>query len=253
MCVPADSTTPIHPTHRNVDTQAFALQSKDGNEFNVSSSVGDNNTGPAVLVLPDIRGLFTFYAELALRFAQHGNDAVAIDYFGRTAGLGEREGDWDCWPHVDQTSQAGILVDSAAAVGFLRKDDPHRRVVVVGFCFGGSNSWHLSASGLGLNGAVGFYGHPNRPGFPTGAPGIMDRVGSIECPVRGFFGGADKSIPQTEIDAFGVAMSSAGIDYNLKTYPGAPHSFFDRRYTEFADESADAWSKIQLFLSEVNK
>jgi carboxymethylenebutenolidase len=253
MCVPADSTTPIDPTNAAVETQALTLRADDGNDFSAFSAVGESNDGPAVMVLPDIRGLFSFYAELSLRFAQHGNDAVAIDYFGRTAGLDEREAEWDCWPHVNQTTQAGILADAAGAMAFLRKDDPTRKVVTVGFCFGGSNSWHLSASGLGLNGAVGFYGHPNRPGFPIGAPGIVDRVEAIECPIRGFFGGADQGIPQSEIDGFGAAMSSAGIDHQLKTYAGAPHSFFDRKYAEFAGESADAWALTQQFLSEVGQ
>ncbi|MGB7860413.1 MAG: dienelactone hydrolase family protein [Acidimicrobiia bacterium] len=31
-------------------------------------------------------------------------------------------------------------------------------------------------------------------------------------------------------------------------YPGAPHSFFDRKYSEFADESADAWNRVLNFI-----
>jgi carboxymethylenebutenolidase len=35
----------------------------------------------------------------------------------------------------------------------------------------------------------------------------------------------------------------------MKVYPGAPHSFFDRKYTEFAEASADAWKRVQAFVS----
>ena len=48
-----------------------------------------------MLILPDVRGLFTFYEELALRFAEAGVAALAIDYFGRTAGTAARGADFD--------------------------------------------------------------------------------------------------------------------------------------------------------------
>ena len=43
------------------------------------------------MILPDVRGLYPFYTELAERFAQAGYHAIALDYFGRTAGLGPRD------------------------------------------------------------------------------------------------------------------------------------------------------------------
>ena len=48
----------------------------------------------------------------------------------------------------------------------------HRRpVFTIGFCFGGSNSWHQAANGLGLAGAIGFYRH--RPGVPRGSTPLV--------------------------------------------------------------------------------
>ena len=41
------------------------------------------------MILPDVRGLYRFYEELALRFAERGHAAIAFDYFGRTAGVDE--------------------------------------------------------------------------------------------------------------------------------------------------------------------
>ena len=32
------------------------------------------------------------------------------------------------------------------------------------------------------------------------------------------------------------------------TYDGAPHSFFDRRYEDFADASEDAWRRVLEFI-----
>ena len=42
-----------------------------------------------MVILPDVRGLYRFYEELALRFAERGIAAVAFDYFGRTGGRGK--------------------------------------------------------------------------------------------------------------------------------------------------------------------
>jgi carboxymethylenebutenolidase len=49
-------------------------------------------------------------------------------------------------------------------------------------------------------------------------------------------------------EAFERALSDAGVEHELVTYQGAPHSFFDRRYEEFAGASEDAWRRVLDFL-----
>ena len=44
------------------------------------------------------------------------------------------------------------------------------------------------------------------------------------------------------------ALKKANVKHDMKVYPGAPHSFFDRKFTEFADASADAWKRVQSFV-----
>ena len=72
------------------------------------------------MILPDVRGLYRFYEELALRFAERGYPAVAIDYFGRTAGVAKRDDEFAFMDHVAQTTPDGIQADVAAAVEYLR-------------------------------------------------------------------------------------------------------------------------------------
>jgi carboxymethylenebutenolidase len=119
----------------------------------------------------------------------------------------------------------------------------------MGFCYGGSNSWSQAASGHGLSGAIGFYGHPTRAGFPQGAAAVIDRVNDIECPILGLMGGDDPGIPVAESDRFRRALSEAGVDHEIVVYDGAPHSFFDRESATFADASADAWERVLTFLN----
>jgi carboxymethylenebutenolidase len=68
-------------------------------------------------------------------------------------------------------------------------------------------------------------------------------------PVLGLFGGADTAITADQIAAFDSGLSAAGVDHRIVTYPGAPHSFFDRKAEEFADASAQAWDEILAFVS----
>jgi len=248
MCFELDSSPPIPHSHGgDVRQEHLTLTASDGNEFAAfGATVGSDS---AVVVLPDVRGLFRFYEELALRFAEHGTDALAIDYFGRTAGVGIRDDVFDYSPEVSATTIDGITADVRAAVEHLRGDEPNRSVFVVGLCFGGSNSWHMAAADLGLAGAVGFYGHPDRPDFPQGAPSILSRIAEFSCPVLALQGGDDPGIPVEVDDRFRDAMEAADADGEVIVYPGAPHSFFDRKYDEFTGESADAWRRIQDFMT----
>jgi carboxymethylenebutenolidase len=104
-----------------------------------------------------------------------------------------------------------------------------------------------STLGLGLAGAIGFYGPPVGPGR-GGSPAPADVVGNMEAPILGLFGGTDQSIPPEAIAGFDAALEGAGVEHRLKTYPGAPHSFFDRKADQFAAESADAWSEVLTFI-----
>lgn len=247
MCFDHDSEPPVGAGARAVTTRDLTLTADDGNRLMAFEAVGEEASAAGVVVLPDVRGLFQFYKDLAARFAQAGHDSVAIDYFGRTAGSGERPNDWDFMPHVADTTLDGIRDDVAAAVAHLRTGSPGRRIFTVGFCFGGSNSWHQAANGFGLAGAVGFYGRPRRGEDDA----VIDRVGDMTCPILALMGGDDPGIPQEAVDEYEAALAAAGVAHEVVVYPGAPHSFFDRKYAEFADESADAWGRVLGFI-EVN-
>lgn len=245
MCFDHDSEPPIAGGSRPASGSDITLTADDGNELMAFLAEGDEPSGTAVVVLPDVRGLFQFYKDLALRFAEAGHDAIAIDYFGRTAGMGDRPNDWDYQPHVAATTLAGIKADVSAAVERLRSARPERKVFTVGFCFGGSNSWHQAANGLGLAGAVGFYGRPRR----SDSDAVIERVDEMECAILALMGGSDPSIPRAAVDEFEEALARAGVPHEIRVYPGAPHSFFDRKYSEFAEASADAWARVLDFVA----
>jgi carboxymethylenebutenolidase len=231
--------------------EKLELTSADGTGFSAAfAESADPNGGPAVVIFPDVRGLYRFYIELAERFAQAGHHAIAIDYFGRTAGTGERDGDWDYMPHVDQTRLAQVQADADAARAAVIERTDATSFVTVGFCFGGSQSFMAATSAeLALDGAVGFYGSlvPRR----EGAPEPIEHAPQTRCPVLGLFGGADPAIPPEEVEMFDRALDGAGVEHEIVSYPGAPHSFFDRSQAEHAEASADAWRRVLEFLRSV--
>jgi carboxymethylenebutenolidase len=61
-------------------------------------------------------------------------------------------------------------------------------------------------------------------------------------------GGADQGIPAADVAAFEEALAEAGVEHELVTYDGAPHSFFDRRYEEHGEASEDAWRRVLDFI-----
>ena len=150
-------------------------------------------------------------------------------------------------PHVDQTTSEGVQADTRAAVDYLRSNGC-TSVFTVGFCFGGRNSWLAAASDHGLAGAIGFYGRPGEG--RDGSPGPVDRAREIEAPVLALQAGADQSITADDNAAFERALTEAGVEHELVTYDGAPHSFFDRRQEDFADASDDAWERVLEFIEQ---
>src|SRR6266545_6815708 len=237
MCFDSDSSPPIPVLSGGALThEDLVLESDDGTQFAAFAALPDESSEAGVVILPDVRGLYRFYEELALRFAERGCAAVAIDYFGRTAGVDKRRDDFEYRPHVERTTSEGVQADVAAAVEWLRKRGCSA-VFTVGFCFGGRNSWLAAASGHGLAGAIGFYGRPP-----------LDVATNIEAPILALQAGEDQNITAADNVAFGEALNDAGVEHEVVTYEGAPHSFFDRKQEEFADASADAWRRVLDFI-----
>jgi carboxymethylenebutenolidase len=247
MCFDLDSAPPIPViAGAAVSHEDLVLEASDGNELAAFAAHPDEPSTTGIVVLPDVRGLYHFYEELALRFAERGLEAVAIDYFGRTAGVEKRGDDFEYTEHTPLTRSDTVQADVGAGVAYLR-DRGVSSVFAVGFCFGGRNSWLASAGGHGLAGAAGFYGSL---GERNGEPGPIDRAAEMEGPILALQAGDDQNITAEQNQAFADALTSAGVDFELITYDGAPHSFFDRKQAEFADASEDAWSRVLAFIAK---
>ncbi|TFV85624.1 dienelactone hydrolase family protein [Blastococcus sp. CT_GayMR16] len=246
MCHDHDSRPPAPPRTGDVTERGvLTLTSADGTEFSAAYAAPAAEPRVGVVVLPDVRGLHPYYVALAERFAETGAASVAIDYFGRTAGLCDdelRPGDFDWQTHIPQTAQASIDADITAAIEYLRSrtrnDLP---VITVGFCFGGSNSWRQSGGDLDLAGCAGFYGRPSMVG---------SAAEQAHLPTVMMIAGAD-STPVADQLKLADTMRAAGAEVDAVVFDGAPHSFFDRSYGEWEDACREAWEHLLALTDRV--
>jgi len=244
MCYSDDARVPLPPiSGAAADQGDLVLTSSDGTKFAAYFARAEKPSGAGMVVMPDVRGLHQFYKELAQRFAEAGIDAVAIDYFGRTAGMGDRSESFEFMPHVEKTTQENIAADVAEAIAYLRSKDGGavKSVFTVGFCFGGSSSWNQSALQPDLNGAIGFYGRPSRS---------EQYLSKLKAPLLLLLAGADAATPQEAFHEFDKQLTAAKVPHEMHIYEGAPHSFFDRTFDQWKDACDDAWHRILGFVKK---
>jgi carboxymethylenebutenolidase len=221
MCHDDDSRAPAPPVRGEVAARGgLTLTSADGTVLSAyeATPAGFGQGGPGMVVLPDVRGLHPYYKDLTERFAEAGIAAVAIDYFGRTAGTTDRGDDFEHMPHVQQVDPANVRRDVAAAMERLR----------------------TTAGDLDLAGVIGFYGRPVL---------VNDVVDQMHIPMLLQIAGADQATSQEEFAEFERRLSAQGVEHDMKVYDGAPHSFFDRAFAEWKDAGADSWRRMLDFVA----
>ena len=236
MCFADGSLAPAAPGAGQAGVQrALTLTAADGNVLMAHECRAAAPSTVGVVVLPDVRGLHGYYRDLTVRLAELGWEAVAIDYFGRTADTEDRSDGFEFMPHVQQATAEGVAADAAAGVAHLRSLGVEK-VFTVGFCFGGSYSWRQSADTPGLAGCVGFYG---RSAFS------LPVIDQMTAPLLLLVAGADGNIPVEDPKQL---ADQAPVEADLVVFDGMPHSFFDRTAPEHAAECEKAWGHITRFV-----
>ena len=253
MCFDTDALPP-DPARTGLGAGAqetTTLTADDGNRL-AAAVARTTETAPAgVVVIPDVRGLHGYYERLAEHLADTGVPAVVIDPYGRTAGADRRGDDFDHGPHREAVRDEGLRADVRAGAEAVRGLGVSA-VATMGFCFGGRGSL-MQASQEGVDGVIAFYGPPTAPGDTGAAPIDEARQGLVRAAVLGLYGGADRGIPEDDVRAYEKVLEEAGVSHRIIMYPDAPHSFFDRKMTEFADDCRDAWARVLGFVDSLGR
>ncbi|CAL9628403.1 MULTISPECIES: dienelactone hydrolase family protein [unclassified Streptomyces] len=252
MCFDEDAIPPVPQIpDAAVESRYLELTAADGNTFAAFTAAPAGGTRTAIVILPDVRGLYGFYTELAKRFAENGVRALVIDYYGRTAGAARRESDFPYTEHMAGLTPRQLYADLSAGIAHLRSEEggAASAVLTVGFCIGGRLAVMAAAGRSDLAGVIGFYCWP--ADGPDGSPGPTSRAADLKAPVLALMAGEDPGIPPAHVKAFDEALAEAGVDHEVVTYPGTPHSFFDAKRDAYADASADAWDRVLRFVDRV--
>ncbi|MER7869693.1 dienelactone hydrolase family protein [Streptomyces cellulosae] len=252
MCFDEDAIPPVPQVpDAAVESRYLELTAADGNTFAAFTAAPAGGTRTAIVILPDVRGLYGFYTELAKRFAENGVRALVIDYYGRTAGAARRESDFPYTEHMAGLTPRQLYADLSAGIAHLRSEEggAASAVLTVGFCIGGRLAVMAAAGRSDLAGVIGFYCWP--ADGPDGSPGPTSRAADLKAPVLALMAGEDPGIPPAHVKAFDEALAEAGVDHEVVTYPGTPHSFFDAKRDAYADASADAWDRVLRFVDRV--
>jgi len=175
---------------------------------------------PVVLIIHENRGLTDWERSVADRVAEAGFIAVAPDLL---SGMGPNGGKTSDFPDQDAARNAiyklppeQVTQDLQAVADYaLKLSAANGKLAVAGFCWGGSQTFRLATNRPKLAAAFVFYG--------TG-PMDIEEIKRIQCPVYGFYGGADARVTST-VEATGKLMKEAGKTYEPVVYEGAGHAF----------------------------
>jgi len=206
----------------------------------------------AVVVIHEIFGLTDWARNVTDELAAAGYIAIAPDLlWGSAPGGGGTPELIKSGTEVGQAIRKlppdQITADLNAVVDYVAKlPSCSGKVVVVGFCWGGGQSFHYATTNQNLKAAFVFYG--------TGPDQAAD-LARINCPVYGFYGGNDNRVTSTVSQTTGL-MKTAGKTYEPVVYEGAGHGFM--RAGEAPDASAankrahdEAWKRWKELLGKI--
>jgi carboxymethylenebutenolidase len=198
----------------------------------------DDGVHPGVVVIQEYWGLDGHIRDVAERIAREGFVALAPDlYHGQFA----TEPD-EARKLAMNMNRERAVKDCIGAVQYLKDlvEVAPKRVGCVGFCMGGSMTLALAAATADVAAAAPFYAGMQPP---------AEELAKIEAEMFCAFGAEDAGIPPERVQAFEETLKSAGRDAVVKTYDGAPHSFFnDTKASYRPDAARDAWDRtLALF------
>ena len=203
---------------------------------------------PVVLIIHEIFGMTDWVQDLADQVAAAGYIAVAPDLLSGMGPNGGRSSAFDQSKAMEAVSHLDpnqVTADLSAAADYAKKLPASTgKLFVVGFCWGGGQSFRFATNRPDLSAAFVFYG----------GPPDKDAMARIHAPVYAFYAGNDARIDATIPDAT-AGMKAAGKAYEPVTYDGAGHGFMRAGEAPDANEGNkkardESWVRLKHLLGK---
>jgi carboxymethylenebutenolidase len=207
---------------------------------------------PALVLVPDVRGLYEHFRDVTRRFAVEGFFTFAVDLYSREGApdLPDMEA-VNRW--IRELPDKRVLADLKAAVGFVAERPEVRAsaIGITGFCMGGQYALMAACTVERLAACVSWYGmlryaetNETKPASP------LDLASNLHCPYLGLFGAEDAIIPRQDVEDLRSILTRNGKSFEIEMYEGAGHAFFnDTRPEMYRPRVAErAWPRALGFL-----
>ena len=212
------------------------IQLSTGTTAELARCEGEPKAG--VVLFPDIMGLRPLFDDMCAQMALENQWVVCapepfsgredLDVAQRLAAMRDLR-------------EENLRADALAAADATGCEN----VMATGFCMGGMLTFKAAASGRFAR-AAGFYGMIRLPADWAGGTLAepIDALAEAKCPVMAVIGTADTFTPPADVDA------AEALGVQVVRYEGAEHGFVHdaSRPAHRADDAADAWQKVRLFL-----
>ena len=181
-----------------------------------------------LLVIHENRGLTPHFFDLVGRFAKEGYSALCVDLLSAQGGTASLEDPAAAPTTLANTPPKQLVADLQAGIDELERRVPDAKIGAVGFCFGGGMTWNLLQAGeQRLAAAVPFYGPaPENPDFSHAKAAVL-----------AIYGEQDERVNASRDRAEG-ALKAAGLTYQIRTFAGAGHAFFNDTGPRYNAEAA---------------
>lgn len=205
---------------------------------------------PGIIIIHQWLGITAHEQQAADQLAALGYDVLAADIYGNDApasqadagkAAGKYKSDYALY---QQRIQAAL--DELVRLGA----DPDK-IVVMGYCFGGTGALEAARGGLKVRGVVSIHGGLGKDASRSGTP--------VTAKILVLHGADDPFVPQKEVEAFQQEMRDSKADWQLICYSDAVHAFTQPEAGNDKSKGAAynaraaerSWEHLKLFLKEV--
>lgn len=204
----------------------------------------------AVVVIHENAGLTDWVRSFSDQLAEKGYLVIAPDLLSSFDENHKKTSDFEAGDAarnaIYQLNPEQVTRDLEAARQFIANDpSSNGKTVIMGFCWGGAETFRFVTNHSSVLAGLVFYGSP---------PRTFEAIEKVSVPVYGFYGGNDQrinaTIPETE-----EWMKKAGKTYDYVIYPGAGHGYMRQgdsptATSENVEAKNQSWKRIVEILEK---